>query len=230
MAPKRAAKRKRKPAGPPSPRVLPAKLPACRPSRAKADPPPATDADLARLAAADTPEAEAERVNDVAIRRRVAFALDELDEGTTYAKIVGLIMGEFGVTERTAERDMTRAYIVMGQAAGPDLEQRAARAERSLWRVAAKAEKDGDWKAAIGGFGRIASIYGMDAPKKVQVSGGMTVEQSALLGALQLTPTERQARIAELEAKATGAPPPASASDGDASDPDVDSDAGDDQR
>lgn len=184
------------------------------------DLPPATAADLQRLATAAEEDEGDDRVR-LAIHRRVKRCLELLDLGLSYSRTMEQIQEEFGVVQRTAERDLARSYEAIAKEEGDELPQRCARVSRGVWRVTHKAEQAQDWKAAIAGYKQLASIYGMDAPKKVQVSGGMTLEQSALLGALQLTNVERLKRIAELRGEAGGAGDDASGGDEEASDPDA---------
>lgn len=161
------------------------------------DLPPATERDLQRLAAAVEEDDGSERAH-LAIQRRVKRCLALLDLGLSYSRTMEQIQEEFGVVQRTAERDLARAYEAIAKEEGDELPQRAARVSRGVWRVTHKAEQAQDWKAAIAGYKQLASFYGMDAPKKVQLSGGISPEQQALLDALQLTPTERLKRIEEL--------------------------------
>jgi hypothetical protein len=164
--------------------------------------PTTTSADLARLAASAEEDEGDDHVR-LAIQRRVKRCLELLDLGLSYSRVMERIQEEFNVVQRTAERDLARSYEAIAKEEGDELPQRAARVSRGLWRIAHKAEQGQDWKAATSAFKQLSSIYGMDAPKKVQLSGGISPEQKALLDALQLTPTERLKRIGELSGEVT---------------------------
>jgi hypothetical protein len=134
--------------------------------------------------------------------QRLRFALDLLDEGERYMKIRQMLMDSFKISHCTAEEDIKRAYKVIADETEAEAPQLTARVGHSLWRVAKKAEREGDYSAAVSALGRFAKLHGLEAPKKHHVTGGVTEEQKQLLAALAMTPVERQKRIAELEAEA----------------------------
>jgi hypothetical protein len=180
-----------------------------------------THADLERLAAEAALGDHETELHQLAMRKRLKRCLELLETGMLYSRVMEAIQSEFNVVQRTAERDLARAYEAIAAEEETELKSRAARCGRALWRVAHKAEAEGDYRGAIAGYGRLATVLGMDKPREIKVSGGMTLEQRALLDALQLTPAEREKEIAELRAAAgIGAVIAASESDDASSEPD----------
>jgi hypothetical protein len=131
---------------------------------------------------------------------RVQAAAQLLQTGARFTEARDQLAATFAVSTRQAERYIKAAYqdVLEAQetAERPHLK---ARASHRLWTIALKAERDGDYSAAVSALGRFAKLHGLDAPKEVAVTGTMTLEQEAMLGALRLTPLERDARIAELK-------------------------------
>ena len=133
--------------------------------------------------------------------QRLASALALLGEGKRYLEVRAELMEKFAISHTTAEGDIKRAYQVIADEAEAEAPQLTARVGDRLWRVALKAEREGKYDAAVSALARFAKLHGLEAPKKLTVSGGVTEEQKQLLAALAMTPADRQRRIAELEAQ-----------------------------
>lgn len=130
---------------------------------------------------------------------RTAFALTCFDAGDRYSEVRRKVMAKFKVSDSTAERDIERAYKAIGEENEKERHQLGARVSARLWRIATSAEKKEKYDAAVSALARLAKIHGLEAPKKLTVTGGVTEEQKQLLAALAMTPADRQKRIAELE-------------------------------
>lgn len=133
--------------------------------------------------------------------QRVRFALQLLDEGLRFNECRRRVMDHFKVCKATAEKDIKRAYARIANEDEKEKPQLAARISARLWRIAASAERKEDFNAAVSALARLSKIHGLEAPKRVSVTGGVTEEQKQLLAALAMTPADRQKRIEELEAK-----------------------------
>jgi hypothetical protein len=134
--------------------------------------------------------------------QRLATALALLGAGDRYMAVRAALMEKFAISHSTAEADIKAAYRVIHEETEAEAPQLTARVSQRLWAVALKAEKNADYAAAVSALGRFAKLHGLEAPKHVHHTGGVTEEQKQLLSALAMTPVERAKRIAELEAKA----------------------------
>lgn len=133
--------------------------------------------------------------------QRLKSALSWLAEGARYLEVRTRLMETYSISHATAEIDIKKAYQIMADALEAEVPQLTARVSGRLWRVALKAEAAADFSAAVSALARFAKLHGLEAPKKLTVSGGVTEEQKQLLAALAMTPADRQRRIEELEAQ-----------------------------
>lgn len=131
--------------------------------------------------------------------QRLAAALSLFAEGERYSHVRTQLMETFSISHATAEADIKRAYVAIQEEVESEMPVISARVSNRLWSVALKAEKVGDFSAAVSALGRFAKLHGLEAPKVLHHTGGVTEEQKQLLAALRLTPLERQTRISELE-------------------------------
>lgn len=131
--------------------------------------------------------------------QRLATALALLGEGKRYMAVRAALMDTFTISHSTAEADIKAAYLVIQEESEAEAPQLTARVSQRLWAVALKAERNADYAAAVSALGRFAKLHGLEPPKHVHHTGGVTEEQKQLLAALSMTPVERQKRIAELE-------------------------------
>jgi hypothetical protein len=131
--------------------------------------------------------------------QRLKSALAWLADGKRYLEVRTLLMETYSISHATAEIDIKKAYQVITDEAEVEAPQLAARVSGRLWRVALKAEAAADFSAAVSALARFAKLHGLEAPKKIQHSGGVTEEQRQLLAALAMTPADRQRRIEELD-------------------------------
>ena len=131
--------------------------------------------------------------------QRLASALAWLADGCRYLETRTQLMEKYSISHATAEVDIKKAYQVITDEAETEAPQLAARVSGRLWRVALKAEAAKDYSAAVSALARFAKLHGLEAPKKIQHSGGVTEDQMQLLAALAMTPADRQKRIAEIE-------------------------------
>jgi hypothetical protein len=136
--------------------------------------------------------------------QRLASALAWLADGQRYLEVRTVLMEKYSISHATAEADIKRAYQVITDEAAVEAPQLAARVSGRLWRVALKAEAAADYSAAVSALARFAKLHGLEAPKNINVTAGVTEEQKQLLAALAMTPADRQRRIAELEGEQGG--------------------------
>jgi len=134
---------------------------------------------------------------------RVLYAVRSLSR-VGYSATRNAIMQRWGVCQTSAENDIKVAYLQMANDAESERPQLRARETARMTRVAAKAEGDGEYGAAVQASARIAKINGLDVD--VVSVGGMTEEQRTMLAALQMTPIQRQQRIAAIRARTLPAP------------------------
>lgn len=142
---------------------------------------------------------ESDRGTRIAAPQRASYALELLEQGKRYGEVRRLLRERFGIGRATAERDIKRAYSAIADEDQAELPQLKARISAYQWRIAAEARAAGKYAAASTALGRLARLHGLEAPTKVEVEG-LDPNQLQLLKALQMTPAERQRRLAELEA------------------------------
>ena len=119
--------------------------------------------------------------------------LPECVEGPEAARLVAR---RYGLSERHARRYVAQARDLIAAHFAEELPARADLLAKISLAVVREAYRDRQWTPVNGAIKNLCLIYGIEA--KVAVKGdGM----SALLDALKVTPGERDAEIAALEAK-----------------------------
>ncbi len=131
--------------------------------------------------------------------QRMSYALALFGDGDRYSAVRTALMKRFKISDSTAEEDIRRAYKAIAEEDEKEKPQLAARVANKLWRVANDAHTAGEYAASASALGRLMKLHGLEAPKHVQVTGGISPEQRQLLDALAMTPAERERRMVELE-------------------------------
>lgn len=141
---------------------------------------------------------------------RVRFAVARLDAGDRYCATRDAIVARFRVGERTAERDIERAYQLIAAELESERPTLAARIFGRAWRLALGAEKRRDTFAAIGALTLASKVAGimLDKPATIEVSpaGSFAAmftakpERDALTCAVGLTNAQRLAELDRLRA------------------------------
>jgi hypothetical protein len=128
---------------------------------------------------------------------RAQRALELLSAGNTYRQVAAELVRQFGISMRTAERDLARAQQVLVQEHKAERPALRAKLETRLWRLSKVAEEDGQYGAAIRALYVIGRFNGID---QVQVAAAADPETEEVL---RMTGVEREKRIAELVEKRT---------------------------
>lgn len=133
---------------------------------------------------------------------RISFARLAFDvEGMSYSEVRSALIEKFGVHKGTAERDITEAKRQNAEMTAllmvtkrPEL---IARQSVILDGIRADATAVQQYTAAIGAVREFNDINGLHID--IVAVGPTNPEQQALVGALMLTPYQREKRIAELK-------------------------------
>ncbi len=126
---------------------------------------------------------------------RVLYAARALSR-VGYSATRNAIMQRWGVSDTTAEKDIAHAYKQLADDAEAERPKLRARETARMTRVAAAAEREGEYNAAVQASARIAKINGLDVD--VVSVGGVTPEQQAMLQAMAMTPYQRRQRMEQL--------------------------------
>jgi hypothetical protein len=112
-------------------------------------------------------------------------------------KIAQTIVAEYDVAERTAYLDIAAAYERLRVADDVERAHRKNRIRLRWERQFQRCLSKGEMSAANYALDRLTKLDGLYEPDRVEVKN----ELSVMLGALVLTPYQRQQRISELRAK-----------------------------
>lgn len=123
-----------------------------------------------------------------------------------YVRVRDAIEKRFGCSRSSAERVIRLAKLHLAERFAEELPTRRAEICEQLQRIADEQEMEQPM-AAIAALREIATIVGLHAPKRLDVTVDITPEQRASIEALKMTPHERRARLEELRMRAALAPP-----------------------
>ncbi len=147
---------------------------------------------------------------------RINFALEAwLAPGPRperYSTVRTLLMDTFGISRATAERDIRDARLMNAEHTISNLPMMRAESSEQLQRIADKQEQSLPM-ASIAALREMHSINGLHV--NVVSVGATSPEQQALIGALVMTPYQREQRIAKLRAESDRSATPAKAPDAD---------------
>ncbi len=130
---------------------------------------------------------------------RVAHAVAALDRGDRYCAARDGLVARFGVTPRTAERDLKLAYEAIAAEHAAELPTIAARLSARIWRLALRCEKRRDEGGALAAYAQIAKLVGLGAAEHRVVVDPITAQERAMLEVLAMTPAQRLQEERELE-------------------------------
>lgn len=130
---------------------------------------------------------------------RGAWAETQLLLSRRYGDVLDELMRKFDVAKSTAEEDIALARQRIAEAAEKDRPFLRERETERLARIADKAEKAGEYTAAVQASRALSRLNGLEV--KIVSVGAVTPEQQAMVGALALSPHQRQQRIAKLRAE-----------------------------
>lgn len=142
------------------------------------------------------------------VPQRLLYALELIDsqgQRLRYAAARRALMAHFKISDTTAEADLRRAYAVLSEAVQIEAPHLAAKVTGMLWDVAVRADRAGEYSAAVAALAQLAKISGAHAPKKLQITDGSslrTSEQRARIG--ELIEKARAAAAAAAQAKGAG--------------------------
>lgn len=131
-----------------------------------------------------------ERPRSDSVKTRLAFVERCVSEHMSSDQIVRAVKAKYGVKTRSARYDIAAVYERIAKSEQSDTAVRVARAIRVLVRrmrrnekMAEAAIKKGNWGAAASfesnanfASDRLMKIYGLFAPKKIEVSGSVGVQ------------------------------------------------------
>ncbi len=127
---------------------------------------------------------------------RVLYAVRALSR-VGYSATRNAIMKRWEVSHTTAEKDIALAYKQIADDAETERPKLRARETVRMTRIAAAAEREGEYNAAVQASARIAKINGLDVD--VVSVAGVTPEQQAMLQAMAMTPYQRRQRMEQLQ-------------------------------
>ena len=126
-------------------------------------------------------------------RKRLDRTADLLSQGCAYRQVALEIAREFGVSLRTAERDIARIYKTWAAEESRERPQQKRRLRQFLWRCAARAYAEGDLGAAIRAAAQISKLDGLDAPEQVSYAD-MAIDEKVR----RMTSDQQRRRLEEL--------------------------------
>lgn len=127
---------------------------------------------------------------------RLRFAVTRLDAGDRYAVIRAALVQRFGISNRTAERDLARAYAGISAEHEAEAPTIAARIAARVWRLAVAAERRRDGTGALAAYDRLIRLHGLGV-ERISMSrggdpcGGLTSEELTILAGLRLSQPPR---------------------------------------
>lgn len=129
-------------------------------------------------------------------QHRVEFVLHLRDEGKRHGYIVPAVRERYGVSRSQAEEDLRRADSIIVKRLEADAPVIAGRMMARLERIVDDAEDRGDAKAAIAAIAEIREWSGVGST--INMGPHADPGSTSLLGAIKLTPAQRNQREAEL--------------------------------
>lgn len=137
---------------------------------------------------------------------RLAFAVQALERGDRYGAVRAQLVVHFGISVRTAERDLVAAYAEVAAEYAAERPVIAARIGQRAWRLALRAEQTGDTHGALAALALVAKVAGLEKglPHEPTVTG--SPHDRFILEALHYTNANRIAEIENLR-RETGTPP-----------------------
>lgn len=134
---------------------------------------------------------------------RVEFCCELASRGMRPGQITSAVSRKWGVTRRTAEKDLAKARELLAWSLRQNAEEYAGALEAALWRVARKAEETGEFSAAVSAMRELSRLRGLGAARvAVEHSGGVKMTHTSTA---EMTQQERISEYLALAKELEGA-------------------------